>query len=103
MQAWRLLKDNKSDELIDASIRDSCNIPEVIRSIHVALLCVQQSPDDRPNMATVVLMLSSEIPLPLPKEPGFFNGRDLSDMESSSTKLDISAGNGITVTLLEGR
>ncbi|KAI4374727.1 hypothetical protein MLD38_012689 [Melastoma candidum] len=101
--AWRLLKDNKSDELIEASVRDSCNIPEVLRSIHVALLCVQQSPDDRPNMATVVLMLSSEIPLPLPKEPGFFSGRDLSDMESSSMKLDISAGNGITDTLIEGR
>lgn len=101
--AWRLSKEMKSCELIDPSIAESCVESEVLRSIHVALLCVQQSPDDRPNMSTVVLLLSSDIALPPPKEPGFFNERDVSDMDYSSNKQDLSSSNAITVTLLEGR
>ncbi|KAL7213468.1 hypothetical protein ACSBR2_016071 [Camellia fascicularis] len=42
--AWNLHKEGKSLELIDTSMADACNHPEVIRSIHIALLCVQQSP-----------------------------------------------------------
>ncbi|OWM81215.1 hypothetical protein CDL15_Pgr007246 [Punica granatum] len=102
--AWRLSMDMKLHELIDESIRESCNEAEMLRSVHVALLCVQQSPDDRPNMSKVVLMLSSDISLPQPKEPGFFNERDLLDMEYSTSKNNISIStNGITVTALEGR
>lgn len=104
LQAWRLSREMKSHELIEESIRESCNEAEMLRSVHVALLCVQQSPDDRPSMSRVVLMLSSDISLPQPKEPGFFNERDLSDTEYTSTKNEISTSdNAITVTVLEGR
>ena len=41
-------------------------------SIHVGLLCVQQRPEDRPNMLSVVLMLSRESLLPKPRQPGFY-------------------------------
>ncbi|KAI9093368.1 hypothetical protein K1719_027382 [Acacia pycnantha] len=44
--------------------------------IQVGLLCVQQRPEDRPNMSTVVLMLNGEKSLPNPGEPGFYIGRD---------------------------
>ncbi|KAF5793862.1 putative protein kinase RLK-Pelle-DLSV family [Helianthus annuus] len=36
--AWRLYKQGRSIELMSASLRASCVIPEVLRSIHVALL-----------------------------------------------------------------
>ena len=70
---WRLFTEGKSLEVVAAPISDTRNSHEIIRSIHVGLLCVQHSPEDRPNMSNVVLMLSSEDPLPQPKQPGFFH------------------------------
>ncbi|KAF7141462.1 hypothetical protein RHSIM_Rhsim06G0191200 [Rhododendron simsii] len=58
--AWTLHKEDRSIELIDPTSKDSCCPPEVLRSIHVGLLCVQQHPDDRPSMSSMVLMLGSE-------------------------------------------
>lgn len=63
-------------ELIEKSIEEPFDKNEIVRCIHVGLLCVQQHPDDRPTMSKVVLMLSSESQAgPQPKEPGFFTGR----------------------------
>ncbi|KAG6755352.1 hypothetical protein POTOM_041173 [Populus tomentosa] len=101
--AWKLYKEERSFELINDSLKDTCNLSEVLRVIHVGLLCVQQAPEDRPTMSTVVLMLSSNIALPDPKEPGFFTERKLFDHESSSSKVDACSANEITVTLLTAR
>ncbi|RVW21208.1 Cysteine-rich receptor-like protein kinase 8 [Vitis vinifera] len=60
-------------ELMDPMMGDSYARNEVIRCIHMGLLCVQEDPDDRPSMASVVLMLSSySVTLPLPQQPAFF-------------------------------
>ncbi|KAB5521534.1 hypothetical protein DKX38_025853 [Salix brachista] len=55
---------------MNKTIDDSSSSSEVERCIQVGLLCVQQRPEDRPSMSTVVVMLSSEISLPHPKQPG---------------------------------
>ncbi|KAH0680314.1 hypothetical protein KY289_021620 [Solanum tuberosum] len=70
--AWNLYKEDKSLELIDHELQlaDSCNVSQVLRSIQVGLLCVQQRREHRPNMSSVVLMLSNESPLQEAKEPG---------------------------------
>ncbi|KAJ0045011.1 hypothetical protein Pint_04366 [Pistacia integerrima] len=102
-KAWRLFNEESFIELIDESVKDSCNIAEVLRSVHVGLLCVQQSPEDRPSMSTVVLMLSSDIILPQPKKPGFYAERSLTGGDSSTGKQDTSSTNEVTVTLLEPR
>ncbi|KAF9666862.1 hypothetical protein SADUNF_Sadunf16G0272900 [Salix dunnii] len=101
--AWMLHKEGRPLDLIDESIVDTCIISEVLRSIEVALLCVQKSPEDRPKMSNVVLMLSSDIVLPQPKEPGFFTERDLSNDSSSTIKHETSSVNELTSTLLEAR
>ncbi|KAL9345960.1 hypothetical protein Peur_060813 [Populus x canadensis] len=101
--AWKLYKEERSFELISDSLKDTCNLSEVLRVIHVGLLCVQQAPEDRPTMSTVVLMLSSNIALPDPKKPGFFTERKLFDHESSSSKVDTCSANEITITLLTAR
>ncbi|KAL5548135.1 hypothetical protein UlMin_003366 [Ulmus minor] len=102
--AWILHNEGKPLELIHPTVNDTCNVPQVLRSIHVALLCVQCSPEDRPSMSSVVLMLSSEIALPQPKEPGFFNERNAFETDCSSSKLEISSSeNKLTITLLEAR
>lgn len=103
VQAWMLHKEGRPLDLIDESIVDTCIISEVLRSIEVALLCVQKSPEDRPKMSNVVLMLSCDIVLPQPREPGFFTERDLSNDSSSTIKHEISSVNELTSTLLEAR
>ncbi|PRQ54531.1 putative non-specific serine/threonine protein kinase [Rosa chinensis] len=59
-----------SIELLDPSVEDSITLHEVVRPIHVGLLCVQQKPQDRPSMPAAVLILSGEGALPQPQKPG---------------------------------
>jgi len=69
---------------------------EVIKCIQIGLLCVQENPDVRPTMATVVSHLNSHSPqLKSPQEPAFFihdrvNQEVTTQMESSSTNSFIS-------------
>lgn len=52
---------------------ESGSLPDINKSIHIGLLCVQEEIMDRPNMVSVVLMLnSSSITLRRPSEPAFF-------------------------------
>lgn len=44
-------------EVIDASVRDTCQTHEALRCIHVGLLCVLEAPADRPTMSSVIHML----------------------------------------------
>ena len=90
-------------QLIDACYQESCNRAEVIRCVHISLLCVQQHPDDRPSMPSVILMLGSEIVLPQPKQPGFLANKKSTEPDSSSSMLESSSTNTITISELEGR
>ncbi|XP_059279499.1 G-type lectin S-receptor-like serine/threonine-protein kinase At4g27290 [Lycium ferocissimum] len=96
---WKLYQEGRPLELIDAHLTDSCYISELLRLIHVALLCVQQCPEDRPDMPTVVLMLANDAILPQAKEPGFFTESKATSEYSTS----MYSANEITVTLLEPR
>lgn len=100
--AWKLWNEEKALELMDELMEQEYPEHEAIRCIQVGLLCVQQRPEDRPVMQTVLLMLDSEsMSLPQPGRPGFYAERSLSETESSSLGKLIS--NEMTVTLLEGR
>ncbi|KAL1201614.1 Cysteine-rich receptor-like protein kinase 11 [Cardamine amara subsp. amara] len=70
---WRLWRDGSPSELVDPSIGENYDSNEATRCIHIALLCVQQDPADRPTLASIILMLTSNtITLPVPQQPGFF-------------------------------
>ncbi|KAK9936144.1 hypothetical protein M0R45_013004 [Rubus argutus] len=72
--AWKLWRDGTPLELLDPCLRDSYSRSEVIRCIHIGLLCVQEDPADRPTMQSLILMLNSySVTLPLPQEPAFFH------------------------------
>lgn len=72
---------------------------EVLRCIQVGLLCVQQCPEDRPMMSSVVLMLDCENPsLPQPRKPGYYTDRCL--LPNRKTPY---TENEVTVTMLLGR
>ena len=83
-----------TDELLESSYVES----EVLRCIHIGLLCLQRHADDRPDMTSVVIMLSSEGVLPEPKEPGFLLENIPLKGESATP-----SSNEISVTLLEAR
>ncbi|KAM7461132.1 hypothetical protein LguiA_029253 [Lonicera macranthoides] len=70
--AWKLWDDGTPLELMDPTLAATYSRNEVIRCIHMSLLCVQEDLDTRPSMATIVLMLSSyTVSLPLPEQPPF--------------------------------
>ncbi|CAN1775117.1 G-type lectin S-receptor-like serine/threonine-protein kinase SD1-1 [Linum perenne] len=85
--AWKLWMEGRPIELADNVVDESSIINEVVRCIHVGLLCVQQKPDDRPSMSSVVVMLSSDIFLPQPKQPGFFTERNVPGFDYTSTNI----------------
>ncbi|KAG5020632.1 hypothetical protein JHK87_016487 [Glycine soja] len=102
--AWTLWKEGRALDLIDDSnMKESCVISEVLRCIHVGLLCVQQYPEDRPTMASVILMLESHMELVEPKEHGFISRNFLGEGDLRSNRKDTSSSNDVTITLLEAR
>ncbi|XP_034697800.1 putative receptor-like protein kinase At4g00960 isoform X2 [Vitis riparia] len=99
--AWRSWRDRSVSNLIDPSVSTGSR-SEIMRCIHIGLLCVQENVADRPTMASVVLMLSSySITLPLPSQPAFFmhSSMDteaplLQDSDSGATR---SSDNALSV------
>lgn len=75
----------------------------MLRAIHIGLLCVQQDPIDRPNMSMVGLMLSSELLLLDPKEPLFYNERNLLFYDTTSIDLEVPSNNLQTTSVMEPR
>ncbi|KAK1414640.1 hypothetical protein QVD17_30389 [Tagetes erecta] len=100
--AWELHNNGRSLELVDKCLGESIIESEVIRSIHVGLLCVQRHPEDRPTMTSVILMLGSDGLLPSPKEPGFYVGKTKQDITQSSS-YGTSSTNELSISMLNGR
>ncbi|XP_034892299.1 cysteine-rich receptor-like protein kinase 14 isoform X2 [Populus alba] len=70
--AWRRWREGAALDLIDPILRNG-STAEMMRCIHIGLLCVQENVADRPTMASVVLMLSnSSLTLQIPFEPALF-------------------------------
>ena len=90
-------------EFVDTCLEDSCIPFEAFRCIHIGLLCVQHHPNDRPNMTSIVIMLSSESDLPQPKEPIFLIENVSTEEESSSRQQTYYSTNEVTASVLEPR
>ncbi|KAI3797543.1 hypothetical protein L1987_32801 [Smallanthus sonchifolius] len=72
--AWKSWRNGTVTKMIDPILKKaSRSLHDIIRSINIGLLCVQENVLDRPTMASVVLMLNSfSVTLPVPCEPAFF-------------------------------
>ncbi|KAJ3698906.1 hypothetical protein LUZ61_002611 [Rhynchospora tenuis] len=69
---WRCWNRGRIMEVLDNCLVGQCPSEDVVRCIHVALLCVQRNPTERPSMASVMLMLSNQsASLPKPSVPAF--------------------------------
>ncbi|XP_013599965.1 cysteine-rich receptor-like protein kinase 11 [Brassica napus] len=110
--AWRLWKNGSPLEMVDLAIGRNYEINEVTRCIHIALLCVQDNPEDRPMLSTIILMLTSNtITLPVPRLPSFIpRSRHELDQVSEGLESSRSTGryvghsvNDVSITDLEAR
>ncbi|VAH38336.1 unnamed protein product [Triticum turgidum subsp. durum] len=98
--AWRLWEDGKYTELVDSFIVASCPLHEVAQCIHVGLLCVQDHPNDRPLMSSVMFMLENESAvLAPPKHPVYFA---LGNYEGEEAREKMSSTNEMSMTTLKG-
>ncbi|PHU26548.1 G-type lectin S-receptor-like serine/threonine-protein kinase [Capsicum chinense] len=96
--AWKCWNGNKIVELVDPKITDVQLEKEILRCVHVGLLCVQEYAEDRPNVSMVLSMLTREIDdLPSPKQPAFTTRPSLSKKESQGSV------NNVTITIIGGR
>ncbi|EOA16172.1 hypothetical protein CARUB_v10004309mg [Capsella rubella] len=89
---WRLWRNGSPLEIVDPTMSNNFQTDEVIRCIHIALLCVQKDATDRPKLSTIMLMLTSNTHLlPTPKPPGFLfpNGSNQEPV-SESTDATVS-------------
>ena len=77
-------------------------VDQILRCIHIGLLCVQEIAKERPTMATVVSMLNSEIvKLPRPSQPAFLLRQ--TEHRADSAQQNHDSNNSVTVTSLQGR
>ncbi|XP_044482990.1 cysteine-rich receptor-like protein kinase 10 isoform X2 [Mangifera indica] len=102
--AWKLWCEGRALELMDPVLVHSCVPAELLKYMHVGLLCVQEDPADRPTMSSLVVMLASDtIVLPKPTEPAFSVGRVVNLAQSSSDGKVASSNNEVTLSSVSPR
>ncbi|KAI9127873.1 hypothetical protein K1719_000866 [Acacia pycnantha] len=80
--AWKSWRKGMPSNIIDHTLKDGSR-NEIMRCLHIGLLCVQEKAADRPTVASLVLMLSSHsFSLQAPMKPAFF----MNDISSSGTQ-----------------
>ncbi|XP_075482548.1 G-type lectin S-receptor-like serine/threonine-protein kinase At1g11410 isoform X2 [Primulina tabacum] len=96
-----ILSGRKSNGFYDS---DSFSLLDHARYIHIGLLCVQESPDERPTMLEVVAMLSKEQTAPAsPQHPAFAARSTCFTATPGNQKVEIHSANEMTVSLMGPR
>ncbi|CAH9103953.1 unnamed protein product [Cuscuta europaea] len=92
--AWSMWNKRTPLVLIDSTMPSfSTFTSDIIRCIHIALLCVQENVGSRPTMASVVLMLSSRsVIMSRPSRPAYII-HSMTQQHASSSSSSSSAHN----------
>ncbi|KAM3199035.1 hypothetical protein P3L10_034187 [Capsicum annuum] len=97
LQAWKHWKNGTPLEILDPNIdTESYSRQEMIQCIYLGLLCVQEDVEQRPTIASVVLMLNSySVTLPIPQQPPtyFFLSSRAEMMKQLGIESDKSTSN----------
>ncbi|GJN11513.1 hypothetical protein PR202_ga29712 [Eleusine coracana subsp. coracana] len=59
VQVWEHWTTGTIVEIIDSSLRGNAPMEQVLKYIHIGLLCIQDNPVDRPTMSTVMSCLAA--------------------------------------------
>ncbi|KAK1375204.1 G-type lectin S-receptor-like serine/threonine-protein kinase [Heracleum sosnowskyi] len=99
--AWELWRTERVLELIDSNLKlPTSFLP--LRFIHVGLLCVEESPSDRPTMSDVLAMFGNEqLKLVSPKRPAFTSAGGLGSGIDKAEHCTVN--NILTVSVMDGR
>ncbi|KAM3699799.1 hypothetical protein ACJW31_05G053100 [Castanea mollissima] len=101
--AWELWGEGRGLELIDPTFGD-LNTDQVLRCLHVGLLCVQESPIDRPAMLDVIFMIYNEAnKLPAPKQPAFFLGKNMPEAGIVECRPENCSSNSVSISEMVAR
>ncbi|XP_021801241.1 putative receptor-like protein kinase At4g00960 [Prunus avium] len=85
--AWRSWREGTASNLIDPTLKTGSK-NEIMRCIHIGLLCVQENVADRPTMASVILMMNSySSTLPVPSQSEYNSGATRSDRSKSNSVI----------------
>lgn len=102
-QVWRCWREDIILSVIDPSLTTGSR-SEILRCIHIGLLCVQESAASRPTMDSVALMLNSySYTLSTPSRPAFVSESVMPSIVSSSTEPLLMSLNDVTVSELSPR
>ncbi|KAK3441366.1 hypothetical protein EUGRSUZ_B01368 [Eucalyptus grandis] len=101
--AWQLWSEDRGPDLRDEAIVNTCPPSEAMRCIQVGLLCVQDQMTDRPNMLSVVRMLSGESDLPQPRPPTFTFQTGNPSHDNEAQGESIFSVNTVTNSVVKGR
>nr|AGN12880.1 putative cysteine-rich receptor-like protein kinase 28 [Sisymbrium irio] len=100
---WRSWREDVILSVIDPSLTMGSR-NDILRCIHIGLLCVQENAASRPTMASVALMLNSHsFTLPTPSRPAFVLESLIPSNVSSSTEGLQMSSNDVTVSELSPR
>jgi hypothetical protein len=103
IQAWNLWKKGQAKDLIDSSIMESCVPAEALLCIHIGLLCVQDNPNERPLMSSVVFILENgNSTLAIPNKPAYF-AHTYNNKVKQVRGTTQNSKNSVTLSTLEGR
>ncbi|KAJ0256791.1 G-type lectin S-receptor-like serine/threonine-protein kinase [Hirschfeldia incana] len=110
-QIWELWNKGEATKLVDKLMNQEIyDESEVMKCVHIGLLCVQENASDRPDMPSVVSMFGHNAnDFPPPKHPAFTSGRKTHVKNDDSTSGAYLSGensnsvNDITLTDVHGR
>ncbi|GKV19259.1 hypothetical protein SLEP1_g29544 [Rubroshorea leprosula] len=108
--AWRNWRDGTALNVVDPNLRAG-STAQMIRCIHVGLLCVQKNQLQRPTMGSIIVMLTdNSIALPTPSQPAYLlQSTTQSEMSSSnesqqpSNRLALASINCVSISELHPR
>lgn len=90
--AWELWKEGVVLQLVDPLLNETLSEDEVLRCVHVGLLCVEENADDRPTMTNVISMLTNKIKVDvMPKKPAYFGGTRVFDEETYGEEVGVDS------------
>ncbi|KAH9623249.1 hypothetical protein KSS87_013047 [Heliosperma pusillum] len=101
--AWRCWSEENPLALMDPMLKDTCSSDEIIKCVHLGLLCVQEDISKRPTMSTIVLMLNSysgvaALDMPQQSQHPPFIFKNSSGLSTTSTTTKSNAFSSGTVS-----
>ncbi|CAI0459197.1 unnamed protein product, partial [Linum tenue] len=102
---WDLWREGRAMEIVNPSTMvEPYSADQVIRCIHIGLLCVQESTADRPTMSNVVFMFGNETSLPSPNKPAFVIQSRCEELQApAAVRPENPSINQVSITTMEAR